>query len=269
MKKVGILLAMASACSGNGSGTSVTPDMDSRRLGVVSGPFEAFTPATRGAQYVSTPESPGLALMMTNGTGAIGCSLIDPLASPGQEVSRVLITVLPSEAGISAPVCGPGAVAIHGNGDAVFEHWDQTGTKTAKVNALGGALSFASSPAGVGLARCDVSVTLTFPGGMTFSDTFSYNYDSYNAIQQTCIQSTACSCKPWQTCNAQNQCVNVSCVADHQPCPTDNSIACCSSSYGFGCSSGSCCIAKDGLCGSSDQCCSGRCVTAFGVSSCY
>jgi hypothetical protein len=220
------------------------------------GMFEAFAPATRSAKYQDDGEgySYDLAFMMTNGTGGIGCSLIDPQASPGQRVSRVLITI-PHQNGSRVPVCGPEAYAVHGTGDAIFERWDQAGAKVAKVSAVGGAVSFAASPAGASLWRCDVSVTVTFPGAVTFSDTFSYNYDSYPSITQSCIQAAACSCQPWQQCNAQQKCVDLACVPSQATCPSDGSVACCAGS----CNAGVCCLPAGTPCAAGGTDCCYRC----------
>jgi hypothetical protein len=128
-----------------------------------------------------------LFLMTTDAQGIIGCSLTDPSTYPGQWISRVSFTVL-GDFGYRAPSCGPYAQAIGDKAVGFFERWDSTGIKTNKVQAVGGAASFASSSAGANLSRCEVMVTLTFPGGVVFTDSFSYNYDSHGEIARSCIQ---------------------------------------------------------------------------------
>jgi hypothetical protein len=253
MKRVAILLWISiAACGGSGGpGRADNPPMTGD-LGT-SGTFAPFSPLTRGATYVDDGQGYkySLGLMMTDGKGAIGCSLADPSANPGQAVSRVSFTLL-GDAGDPAPTCGPQARAIGNNAVGLFERWDSNGRKTDTVKAIGGATSFASSSAGANLSRCDVMVTLTFPGGAVFTDSFSYNYDSYGVISPSCIQGDACSCQPWQTCNAQQKCVDLACVPSKATCPSDGSVPCCRGS----CTGGVCCVAAGTQCDpSAHDCC--------------
>ncbi len=215
------LAACGGSSAGNGDGNGNGPDPD----------------------YIDSGVSTDLFLASTNAQGATGCSLTDPTANPGQAVSRVMYTLL-DDFGQAPPVCGPKASAIGAKATGSFERWDANGTKTDSVKALGGAASFASSAAGADLWRCDVTITLTFPGGGVFTDAFSYNYNRYGGITTACIQGEACKCQPWQGCDAQNQCVDLACVPLQQTCPADGSVGCC----GGSCNDGKCCYPAGTAC---------------------
>jgi hypothetical protein len=245
MKTVILAMGIGLAACGGGSHGAGNGNDNGPDLGMdpnATGRFEAFTPATRGAAYVHTGAT-DLFLISTNAQGAIGCSLTDPTANPGQAVSRVMYTLL-DESGDIPPVCGPKASAIGAKATGRFERWDANGNKTHSVKAIGGAASFASSAAGADLSRCDVTITLTFPGGGVFTDAFSYNYNGNGTITQACIQGQACSCQPWQGCDPQNKCVDLACVSLQEVCPADGSVGCCNGS----CNDGKCCYPAGTAC---------------------
>jgi hypothetical protein len=246
------LVALGAGCDQRqdlGSNPDV-PEADARAAAA----FENFSAVTRAATYVDDGQGYhwDLSLMATDGTGAIGCSLADPSASPGQSVSRVSFTLKGDFA--RAPICGPQAQAIGSEAVGRFERWDDAGTKTDNVVAIGGAASFASSSAGVNLYRCDVTVTLTFPGGALFTDSFSYNYDTQDAVTESCLQGEACSCESWQSCDAQRQCVDLACVPAKVGCPSDGSVACCAGAGS--CTGGVCCVDAGNPCNpNASTCC--------------
>lgn len=220
--------------------------------------YHPFTPVTRGATYVKNSSGYfyALELMMTDGSGPVACSLTDPTANPGRALSRVLFT-LPSNYE-KAPICGPQAIAIGGTASATFERWDANGTKTENMAAVGGAVSFASSTAGANLSRCDVSVTFTFSGGAVFSDSFSYNYEpGSSTVSVACLEGPACSCEPWQTCNSQRQCVNLSCVPAKERCSSDAGVDCCAGAGA--CIGGLCCMGAGNFCNPNANLCCGKC----------
>lgn len=234
----------------------VTGSNDDNNSGqTVGAQFQSFTPATRGATYLDDGEGHlnDFSLMMTDATGDIGCALNDPSANPGKAVSRVLFTVL-GHTSERASICGPQAQGIGNRATGVFERWDASGTKTDIAKAIGGATSFAGSSAGANLMRCDVEITLTFPGGAVFSDKYSYNYSTENGVSQSCIEGEACRCEAWQTCNVNRQCVDLACIPSQGSCPSDGHVGCCAGSGS--CTGGKCCVGWGTACNpSANDCC--------------
>lgn len=241
------LCVMVAACGGTSkSGNDGPSGGNDMALG---GTFQPFTPATRGAFGYGHD----LVLSSNDAQGVIGCSLADPSANPGVATSRVSFRVKGEDA---LPTCDPGTVAIGDRGSAMFERWSAAGQRTDVVSAVGGAVSFAASSAGVDTNRCDVILTLTFPGGGTFNDSFSYNYDSYGAIKDSCIKGEACQCQPWQACGTDTKCVDLACVPAGGTCPADGSVGCCAGAGS--CTDGRCCVNDAVTCDpAANNCCYG------------
>jgi len=255
MKRLILVMGIGlAACGGSRPGAGHNANADAGMNQNATGRFEAFTPATRGAAYArGTGGDDDFVLVSTNAQGAIGCSLIDPSANPGQAVSRVTYTLL-DDAGQAPSVCAQQASAIGAKAKGRFERWDANGAKTDSVQAVGGAASFATSSAGAdNLSRCEVTITLTFPDGGVFTDSFSYNYDSlHGTVTQSCIQGEACSCKPWQSCDAQRKCVDLACIPVQNACPGDGSVGCCEGS----CNDSKCCYPAGTPCSpGTNSCC--------------
>jgi hypothetical protein len=244
------LCVMAAACGGSSKSGNDGPGGGGGADMALGGSFQTFTPATRGVNG----SDGDLVLSSTDAQGVIGCSLADPSASPGVATSRVSFRVKRDDG--PTPTCETGTVAIGQHGSAMFERWNAAGQKTDVVSAVGGALSFASSSAGVDTNRCDVTFTLSFPGGGGFTDSFSYNFDRYGAIADNCIKGEACQCEAWQSCGADHQCVDLACVPASGTCPADGSVPCCAGTGS--CNGGRCCVNDAVTCDpASNNCCYG------------
>jgi hypothetical protein len=125
---------------------------------------------------------------LTTAGGGLGCAMVgDEDASPG--TAAAMLSVKPDAAdgddrcpegtfGIldDEDICGYLSVSGLHEGCAAYRAWDASGEPSAFRLATGGYVTITATPAG-DQVTCDVELSVSFAGGPTIADAFSFEYD--------------------------------------------------------------------------------------------
>ena len=153
------------------------------------GSVQDMAPATLGLTAVNDYDT---LIALTTASGGLGCAMVgDEDAAPGG--AAAMLSVKPDAEGgddrcpdgtyglLDDPeYCGNYVPVIGINpGCAAYRAWDASGDLSAFRLATGGYVTVTATPVTDEEITCDVELSVSFAGGVTISDAFSFSYNPY------------------------------------------------------------------------------------------
>jgi hypothetical protein len=136
---------------------------------------------------------------VSSAPGNLGCALtVSTMASPGTQASVALVSVDASTGDGRCPegvhtviddaeTCGHGLEGFElGDGCGLYKRWDASGTEVALRFAQGGYVNVARTDLDTDRVSCSVDLQLAFPGGVTVTRSYTYEFDPYGVEDSFC-----------------------------------------------------------------------------------
>jgi hypothetical protein len=132
---------------------------------------------------------------VTTAAGNLGCALVGSESAAPGVASSLVYAKLQGNGDARCPwgrspiTSNPSCNVAFGElppGCALYKEWDASGAQIANVLAIGGYVTVDDVAHTDMDHGCNVTLSATFPGGVTITSTFSFDYNPYDSTSSFC-----------------------------------------------------------------------------------